>query len=251
MKWFAYVVRIAVALALWDGAATPLVAAPQDQSTPAALTPVAVLVFSNLTGAAVDDWIGVGIAETVVTGLDSVGGLRLMRPGPSETAVRTAGDMGSPVAVAQALGARWVISGAYQRLEDQLRLTARVTEVATANVLQSVTVDGFMGDLFALQDQLVAEVRSALESRPRGRRRIAPAGNNETARAPAVIDDFTDERVASTRGARYRRGAAGRPRDRWAATTGTAGNHQSGCQWGRDRPGGAVNRTTPNRRRAR
>ena len=194
MKWFAYMVRIAVALALCCGTATPLVAAPQDQSTPEALTPVAVLVFSNLTGAAVDDWIGAGIVETVVTGLDGVGGLRLIRPDPSETVIRTAGDLGSPVAVAQALGARWVISGAYQRLEDQLRLTARVTEVATANVLQGVTVDGFMGDLFALQDQLVAEVRSVLESR-RDQASAVASRQSETTRLPERQRSSTTSRT--------------------------------------------------------
>ena len=165
MKRFAHVVRVAVVLGLWGLTASQLIAEPQDPGAPETLVPVAVLVFSNLTGEADDDWIGVGIEETVVTGLDATDGLRLMRSHLSETPRNTVADGESSIAVAQALGARWVISGTYQRLEDRLRLAAQITEVATANVLQSVSVNGFMRDLFGLQDQLVAEIRTAFESR--------------------------------------------------------------------------------------
>ena len=66
---------------------------------------------------------GVGIAETVATGLDGVGGLMVIRTGPSETETRSALATELPIAIARALDARWVVSGAYQRLGEQLRLT--------------------------------------------------------------------------------------------------------------------------------
>ena len=77
MTRFVFVTRVVVALVLCAVTApttTPLVAAPQERAIPETLTPVAVLVFSNLTGEAADDWMGVAIAETVATGLDGVGG---------------------------------------------------------------------------------------------------------------------------------------------------------------------------------
>ena len=186
MNRFTAVIRVVAAVVLCGitvPTATPLAAPRQERATPETTTKVAVLVFSNITGEAADDWMGVGIAETVATGLDGVGGLMVIQTGPSETGTRTASDGRSPIAVAQALEASWVVSGAYQRLGDQLRLTARVTEVATANVLQSATVDGLVGDLFALQDQLVAEVRAAFELR---RDRLAAAAPRapETSLAP-------------------------------------------------------------------
>lgn len=134
----------------------------QSREVPA---PVVVVVFSNITGDEVDDWIGAGIAETVAFGLNSVDGLTVLpTTDPVEVGTRAASDTESPIAIAQALDARWVVSGAYQRLGDELRITARVTDVSTSNVLQSMAVDGLVGDLFALQDQLVAEVRTAFES---------------------------------------------------------------------------------------
>jgi len=139
--------------------AHPALAQPRE--VPA---PVVVMVFSNITDDVTDDWIGAGIAETVAFGLNSVDGLVVLPTDPIETGTRAPSDAESLIAIAQALDARWVVSGAYQRLGDELRITARVTEVSTSNVLQSMTVDGLVGDLFALQDQLVAEVRTAFES---------------------------------------------------------------------------------------
>ena len=67
---------------------TPLVAASQNRAAREAVTSVAVLVFSNITGDAADDWMGVGIAETVSSGLGGIGGLMVIRTGPSETGTR-------------------------------------------------------------------------------------------------------------------------------------------------------------------
>ena len=159
--------RVAVALVLCGltvPTTTPLVAAPQDRATRAAVTSVAVLVFSNITGDAADDWMGVGIAETVASGLDGIGGLMVIRTGPSETGTRRTTDAESPIAIAQALDARWVVSGAYQRLGDRMRITAGLTHVETTVVVQSAIVDGTVDEFFSLQDRLVTQIREGLES---------------------------------------------------------------------------------------
>ena len=41
--------------------------------------PVSVESFDNITGDSADDWMGLGIAETVATGLDGLAGLRVVR----------------------------------------------------------------------------------------------------------------------------------------------------------------------------
>ncbi len=106
----------------------------------------AVLPFDNISGRAEDDWLGAGIAETVAAGLNRDGaGLR------SVTRVVDA-------AAGEQLGVRWVVSGSYQRLGDQLRVTARVIDVSTGMVVAAVTVDGALAGFFALQDRLVGEL---------------------------------------------------------------------------------------------
>jgi len=129
---------------------------------------------------------GTGIAESVAAGLDGTRGLMTIRNNPSETE--------SPMAIAQGLKTRWVVSGTYQRLGNQMRITARVTNSKTMGVVLSTIVDGKVDDLFVLQDQLVAQIRDVLA--PDGNRamltRTTPVrsrGNNDSI---PEVDTTTD-----------------------------------------------------------
>ena len=142
------------------------------QSAPTAATSdsVAVIVFSNISGAAPDDWIGTGIVETLAAHLEGADGVSVIgRQAVSGASARVSAEgsaaqatEGTAVAAGRLLGARWVISGGYQRLGDRLRVTARVVEVATATVVHTAKVDGTMTNLFALQDRLAAELKQGL-----------------------------------------------------------------------------------------
>ena len=150
------------------GAHRPVLTA-QEAPAPAVTDAIAVAAFANITGAAEDDWIGLGIAETItadlagngtltVVGSDAVAAsLRSLEPGsaadPSEAPALRAGRL---------VGARWIVSGGYQRLGDRLRLTARIVDVATATVRHAITVDGRLAELFALQDELSAGLQRGL-----------------------------------------------------------------------------------------
>ena len=118
---------------------------PTVQSTAATVEDdtVAVTIFSNISGATEDEWVGAGIVETLTADFERLAGV-------------------SVVGRQTGAGARWVISGAYQRVGDQLRITARVVEVATDAVVHTAMVDGPMRELFALQDQLSAELSRGL-----------------------------------------------------------------------------------------
>ena len=91
--------------------------------------------------------------------------------------MRKQGAVGAPDDEAQAtraareLGARWVVTGGYQRLGDTVRVTARVTEVDTGAVVHTVKLDGRMGEIFDLQDRIVADLSDGLRVRlsPRSR----------------------------------------------------------------------------------
>ena len=127
-------------------------APPAQESTPAASTDaITVAVFSNITGASEDEWIGAGITATLIADFAAVGPVRVLgRPAPSST----------PLVAPDA--ARWSIDGAYQRVGQRLRITARIVEVATEIVVHAARVDGLMADLFALQDQLSADLKRGL-----------------------------------------------------------------------------------------
>ncbi len=103
---------------------------------------VTVTTFLNISGDPSDDWWGIGIAEVVAVALEVVPELEIKRPVLSGEQ-RDAEDGGQP-----ASGTRWVITGTYQRFEDQIRLTAKVSDVVDGSVFQSVVVDGSVSELF-------------------------------------------------------------------------------------------------------
>lgn len=124
---------------------------------------VAVLQFENVSGVAADEWLGAGIAESVAAGLNGGAGGARVEGGSLRGAMRiqarvpeASAEEEGAVAAGRRLGVRWVVTGAYQRHADQLRLTARILDVSTAAAVGAVTVDGAMGEFFALQDRLVA-----------------------------------------------------------------------------------------------
>jgi len=139
----------------------PLVPAP-------AANAVAVMTFTNITRDRGTDWLGTGIAETLTADLKRVDGLTVVaRERIWEALRKLAGPEAAPdealaTRVGRELDARWVLSGAFQRLGDVVRVTARVTDVETGAVAHTVKSDGRIGEIFALQDRIVADLSEGL-----------------------------------------------------------------------------------------
>ena len=131
---------------------------------------VAVVPFANISGEPDDNWLAAGIAETVTTDLEQFGTLSvigreaLLDRGPGYEAELEAGNEAVAREVARELGVSWLVAGAYQRLGNQLRITARIVDVETGGTSQTVRVDGDMGDVFALEDRIVEELRDGFAS---------------------------------------------------------------------------------------
>ena len=140
-------------------AVSPAPAQPQSDGTATqrgADALVLVVPFTNLTGDPADDWIGVGIAEAVAIDLQ-MGGARIVRA----TAAARNADPGGVLEAGRQAGAGRVVTGAYQLLGEQIRVTARLVDVAGGAVLRSATATGAAEDIFELQDQVAAELRGA------------------------------------------------------------------------------------------
>ena len=131
---------------------------------------VAVVPFANISGQPADDWIGIGIAETVTADLDqltelSVVGpealLSTLRSDPRETAL-TLSDETMARVIARERGVSWIVAGSFQRLGDQPRSTARIVNIETGTARDVGKVDGRFDEVFALQDRIVAELSGGL-----------------------------------------------------------------------------------------
>jgi len=125
---------------------------------------LAIVDFRNLSNDSADDWLGTGIAETLITDLSKLPSLKIA---PRERIVQayrsSSSDKTDPLAVAQSLGCRWVLEGSFQKMGTMVRITARLTGVATNTVEATEKLDGSIDQIFSMQDRLSASVASILK----------------------------------------------------------------------------------------
>ncbi len=135
----------------------------------AASTILAVTDFRNITANAEDDWLGTGISETVTADLEGFEGVSVVPRGRVSQLARTLARQGETaeavwVRVGRELGARWVLTGSFQRAGDAVRVTAYLLDATTAHVERTIKVDGRMPDIFDVQDRLVRELADHLRA---------------------------------------------------------------------------------------
>ena len=127
------------------------VSADTDATTrpDAALRTVAVLDFAQAAPDAESAWLSTGIAETVTHELRSLPDLRVI-------------DRCGDASVWVDVGSDWVVVGAFQRLGDQLRITARVVDARTREAIACAMVDGARQGAFSLEDALAQQLVASL-----------------------------------------------------------------------------------------
>ena len=137
---------------------------------------LAVTDFRNISANAEDDWLGTGISETVTADLEGFEGVTVVPRGRvaelARTLERQGGDQSDAlwIRVGRELGARWVLTGSFQRVADAVRVTAYLLDAATAQAERTIKIDGRMHEIFDLQDRLVRDLADLLRAviRPTG-----------------------------------------------------------------------------------
>ena len=121
---------------------------------------VAVMPFENLSAEAGNEYIALGMADSVLHRLASVPELIVISRsssfalGKSAPDARTAGRM---------LGVRYLVEGSVQRAGNALRVNAQLIDTTTNNELWSVKIDRTIDDVFAVQDQIAQRVAQHLD----------------------------------------------------------------------------------------
>ena len=167
----------------------------------AAARTVAVIPFSNITGDAADEWIGAGLAESVMADLRDVPGLsvigregilearRSLGEAPDRSDERVATDLG------RGLGVTWLVAGGYQRVGDLIRITARLVDVASGSVIRTAKIDGAVSELGSLQGQIISQLGDEMGLAGRSPvaaellQRSAPRGAANAEGAPAEVSE--------------------------------------------------------------
>jgi serine/threonine-protein kinase len=134
--------------------------------SPAPITDVAVLDFTNLSADPGAAWLASGIAETVQVDLQRIAGITVTTRDRVARATRAAGDVrtaADAVEIGRALNARRVVWGSVQVAGPRVRITTQILAVESGAPLATEKTDGALEEIFVLQDRVVARVLAALE----------------------------------------------------------------------------------------
>ncbi len=129
---------------------------------------VAVMDFRNLTGERGIDWLSIGIAETLTHKLKEIGELEVVEHSEIRKVLehlRMRMETGLYEKVARILDVDFLVVGAFQISDEEIRITARMVEVETGRILKSTMVTGSLSDIFKLQDHLTFATADTLEIR--------------------------------------------------------------------------------------
>lgn len=131
----------------------------------AAIRSIAVLPFKSLGADPNDDYLGLGMADTLITKLSSVNQIEVRET----TAVRkfTSANQDS-LAAGRELKVDAVLDGTIQRAGDRIRLSLRLIRVADGSSLWTRIVEDQINDPFAVQDRLAGQIAQALVPRMTG-----------------------------------------------------------------------------------
>jgi TolB-like protein len=134
---------------------------------------VAVLPFKNIGGDPELNYLGVGLADAVITRLSDSPDLVVRA---TSSIARYENQSVDPRRVGQELEVSAVLDASFQRAGDHFRATARLVEAPGGRALWTGKVDLRYGDIFALQDQVAEGIAEALTARLAGRAADPAAG---------------------------------------------------------------------------
>ena len=127
------------------------------RATNARVKTMAVLPFQILNADPSDEYLGIGLADTLITQIGRIPQI-LVRP------VQKRAETGAqdPVTAGRELRVEAVLDGTVRRDADNLRVTARLLRVADGVVLWSAKFDKKFTDVFAVQDSISQQVAKTL-----------------------------------------------------------------------------------------
>jgi DNA-binding winged helix-turn-helix (wHTH) protein/TolB-like protein/Flp pilus assembly protein TadD len=124
---------------------------------------IAVLPFKNLSGQSSDEYLTLGLADTLIT---SLGKLRQVVTRPTSSVLKYAAA--DPLDAGRQLGVDALIDGRFQRLNDRIRVTVQLIRTSDGAPLWSEKFDEKFTDVFAVQDATADRVSQALALRLSG-----------------------------------------------------------------------------------
>ncbi len=130
-----------------------------EQAAGQAIKSIAVLPFKSFGADDADEYLGVGIAETLTTRLSS---LKLLAVRPSSAVLKYATSEKETVVAGQELKVDSVLEGSIRRLGERIRVTVRLVSVSDVSLLWADHFDENFTDIFKVEDSISTKVAAAL-----------------------------------------------------------------------------------------
>jgi TolB-like protein/DNA-binding winged helix-turn-helix (wHTH) protein/Tfp pilus assembly protein PilF len=131
-----------------------------DVKSGLAVRSLAILPFKQLGNESPDEYLGLGMADALISKLGNYRQLSVM---PTSTILRYTGRDYDVRRIASDLGVDAVIDGTVQRAGQRVRVTVMLINAADGTTLWSNRFDERYSDIFSLQDSISERVAEALE----------------------------------------------------------------------------------------
>jgi adenylate cyclase len=161
----AFALLTGASAALWWGPALLVRPAPPPAQTERFAYPlpekpsIAVLPFINVSGDAEQDHIAMGLTDDLIIELSKVSGLFVIARHSVFAIEATTSKIQD---VAAELGVHYVLEGTLQRAGSRLRINVKLIDALSGLALWAERYDRQYADLFAVQDDVIAKIISAL-----------------------------------------------------------------------------------------
>jgi adenylate cyclase len=126
---------------------------------------IAVLPFTNLSGAAAQDYFVDGLVEDVITQLSHFRDLIVIA---RNSTFKYRGKAVDAQQVGRELGARYVLEGSVRASKERVRITVQLIDATTGGHVWAKTYDEPLKEVFAVQDEVTKQVVGALGVSIRG-----------------------------------------------------------------------------------
>jgi len=121
---------------------------------------VAVLPFSNLSDGGKYDYFSDGVTEDIITDLSKLSNIFVIGRNSSFT---YKGRTVKAQDVGRDLGVRYVLEGSVRRSSNKIRISARLVDAVSGNLMWAERHDQVLKDVFAAQDSITHKVVSAMK----------------------------------------------------------------------------------------
>jgi len=142
-----------------SGASVKSAAAAHEEPPLAHRPSIAVLPFDNLSGDPQQDYFSDGIVEEIITALTRTSWLLVIARNSSFTYKGRAVDVKQ---VGRELGVHYVLEGSLRKSANRVRITCQLIDASNGMHIWADRYDGLLEDIFDLQDQVTANLVSAI-----------------------------------------------------------------------------------------